>query len=250
MRMLCLCRLALCVLFPFTSADVLAEEFKFKRPSTTVQLPEFGVSIDAEGVLDLKVTRDPGGALFAQRIAAARAKLPPDIQRPTNLRKISLSRLDQALGRQAANGQRAEEAMQNLAGLLQIEYVFCYPDSNDIVIAGPAEGWVPDGIGRNVGITSGRPTLRLDDLAVALRQYPPGQRNQQFIGCTISPTKTGLEALAEFQKTIPRTVSSRQRGAVAAYTAKGMRDALGLADIRTWGVPPESNFAQVMVEAD
>ena len=39
-------------------------------------------------------------------------------------------------------------------------YVFYYPDSKDIVLAGPAEGWVPDLSGRIVGLTqpaAGRP---------------------------------------------------------------------------------------------
>ena len=42
--------------------------------------------------------------------------------------------------------------MLNLAGLTRLEYVFCMPDTKDIVIAGPAEGWAPDSSGRIRGI--------------------------------------------------------------------------------------------------
>ena len=41
--------------------------------------------------------------------------------------------------------------MRYLAGLLRVRYVFYYPDSKDIVLAGPAEGWVADPAGRIVG---------------------------------------------------------------------------------------------------
>ena len=62
--------------------------------------------------------------------------------------------------------------MRYLAGLLRVRYVFYYPDSKDIVLAGPAEGWVPDPAGRIVGITSRRPVVQLQDLVVALRAFP------------------------------------------------------------------------------
>ena len=41
-------------------------------PASVVQLPSFGVSIDAAGVLSLKRYGDPGGRLRAKRIAAAK----------------------------------------------------------------------------------------------------------------------------------------------------------------------------------
>ena len=66
--------------------------------------------------------------------------------------------------------------MRNLAGLLRVRYVFYYPESKDIVLAGPAEGWVPDASGRVVGITSGRPVLQLQDLAVLPGPSRPAAR--------------------------------------------------------------------------
>ncbi len=69
--------------------------------------------------------------------------------------------------------------MQYLAGLQRIDYVFVFPEAHDIVIAGPAEGFAEDGAGRTVGLTTGRPPLRLDDLMVALRAVKRGDD----VGC-------------------------------------------------------------------
>ena len=38
-------------------------------------------------------------------------------------------------------------ALGSLAGLQRLQYVFFYPQQNDIVIAGPAEGWLEDAAG-------------------------------------------------------------------------------------------------------
>ena len=130
-----------------------------------------GVVVDARGVLHTKTEADSTGQLNRQRILAARASLNPKVAATSKLRYISLRRLEEAVrGHQGA----ATEEMRNLAGLLRVHYVFLYPDSKDIVIAGPAEGWVNDGFGRPVGLSSGRPVIRLEDLVVALRAFPPG----------------------------------------------------------------------------
>ena len=89
--------------------------------------------------------------------------------------------------------------MQHLAGLTRLEYVFCYPESGDIVIAGPAEAWGEAPSGRMQGIESGRPVLELQDLIVALRAFPPGADNKKpFIYCSIDPTEEGLSRMHQF----------------------------------------------------
>jgi len=218
--------------------------------ATTIQLPTFGVSIDAAGVLRHKHFADPGGRLARQRLAAAKAALPADLQAKSGLRKVSLVRLERAIEKRLAAGEQPTNAMRNLAGLQRIEYVFCYPKTGELIIAGPAEGWVADAAGRSVGLTTGRPVMQLEDLLVALRAYGPGRPLKQFIGCTIDPDPKGLAKLVEFQRTIPKVVSQRQRGAVAAYIARGMRDSLGMANVRVFGISPKTHFARVLVEAD
>ena len=170
--------------------------------------------------------------------------------RPSPLRKVSLVKLERAIKQRLDEGRKTDDVMQHLAGLQRIDYVFCYPKQQDLVIAGPAEGWMTDGAGRAVGLTTGQPVLELVDWLVAQRAYPSGQGRGKFIGCTIDPTAQGLTALQAFQKTIPRSVSNAQRRQVLQYVANGTEKALGMANIRVFGISPSTHFAGVLVEAD
>ncbi len=219
-------------------------------PATTVQLPTFGIAIDAEGVLSVKEFADPGGRLMARRLAAAKAELAADIVAPSKLRKVSLTKLARAVQKKIDAGQPLDDAMTNLAGLQRIQYVFFYPDERDIVIGGPAEGWIKDLSGRTVGITTGRPVMLLEDLIVALRAYGPGSRKGQFIGCTINPDRDGLMRLAEFQRKMPRTIPTRGRDEFSRRVYIGMQEALGQAHTQVFGISDKTHFAQVLLEAD
>jgi hypothetical protein len=243
---------------PIRSALALAAIFGMTQSAwahdppvaTTVQLPTFGVAVDADGVLSLKLFEDPGGKLRIERLAAAKVQLPGKLFVPAKLRHVSLVALERALATRQQAGQKPEDAMLHLAGLQRLEYVFCFPERKDIVIAGPAEGWIADASGRAVGISTGRPVLELADLAVAVRTFPPNSRKPVFLGCSIDPNPESLARLVEFQKTVPRIVRENERDEVAARMAKGQRDALGFADVRVFGVPANSHFAQVLLEAD
>jgi hypothetical protein len=223
-------------------------------PATTVQLPTFGISIDAEGTLDAKTFREFDGKLLAERLAAAKAARPGDVWAAAKLRKISLVKLEAALDAAIAAGREPDDVLRSLAGLTRVQYVFCYPAEGgkpgDIVLAGPAEPWARDGAGRAVGLKSGRPVLQLDDLAVALRAYPPDKRDRPFLGCTIDPPADGLARLVEFQQSIPRSVRNEQRAAITAKITRGTIEALGNAEIRVFGVSPRTHFAHVLIEAD
>ncbi len=222
--------------------------------ATTVQLPTFGVAIDAEGVLSLKSFPDPGGRLKAERIAAAKVGLPPDLAKTAKLRKVSLRKLEAAVTAHVRDGVPLDECESHLAGLTRVQFVFGFEaegdEPGDIVLAGSAEPWIRDASGRAVGLASGRPVLLLEDLAVALRAFPPGKRDRPFLGCTIDPTADGLANLMDFQRTIPRTIPQARRDAAAVTIAQGVRDSLGMANIRVFGVSPRTHFAQVLVEAD
>ena len=218
--------------------------------NTTVQLPTFGVAVDADGVLAVKEVRDPGGRLLAARIAAARRELRADVAAPAKLRFVSLNRLDAAIEKLRSDGKPVDDVMRNLAGLQRVQYVLCLPDSGDIVIAGPAEGWVDNGGGQTVGITTGRPTLQLEDLAVAMRMFSPGRADKPFVGCTIDPRPEGLQKLVEVQRQVPRVVPNNARGQIAVQLATAMRDALGMANVRVFGVPADTHLAKVLIEAD
>ena len=133
--------------------------------ATTVQLPTFGVSIDAEGVLDVKTFSDPGGRLRLERMAAVKADLPADLRKFTKLRKISLRRLEAAIAERLKAGKPLEAELRYLAGLQRVQFAFCYEASGDepgdVVLAGPAEGWFADPSGRIVGVTTQRPVILL-----------------------------------------------------------------------------------------
>ena len=228
------------------ASDALAQNIS----ATTVQLPTFGVTVDAQGVLKHQALEDPTGNLHKERLAAAQSALPKDVQTPSKLRKVSLIRLEKALRQKLDTGQKPDVSMLYLAGLQRLQYVFFYPDTNDLVIAGPAEGWAVDLTGRVRGMNSGLPVLELEDLATAMRMYAPGAKPTPAFGCSIDPTPAGLAKMQEFQRTIPRTVRNEQRQEVAQYVATGLQTSLGLANIRVFGVPADTHFANVLVEAD
>jgi hypothetical protein len=205
-----------------------------------------GVAVDAEGVVRLKSTADQSGQLSKQQQAALRADLNTKAAKKSPIRYISLKHLEQEI--KAHNGALNDE-MRYLAGLLRIRYVFFYPDSGDIVIAGPAEGWTTDALDRAVGISSGRPVIRLEDLCVALRAFPPSGKVTRMIGCSIDPTQEGLKAYEQFVRSIGSSLDPRDTQRVETV-AEGMRNAKGLQSITVNGISPKTHFAMVMVEAD
>ena len=133
-----------------------------------------------------------------------------------------------------------------LAGLTRLKYVFFYPETKDIVIAGPAEGWGEDLSGRVCSLSSGRPVLELQDLIVALRAYPPHGNSLNVIGCSIDPTPEGLARMQDFLRQLGGQATPDDTDMIV----NGLRTSLGLQKISVLGVPADTHFAQVMVEAD
>jgi hypothetical protein len=208
--------------------------------------PFSGVAIDADGVLERQEVADPTGRLLQMRLQQAEAKLDPDVARTSELRKVSLTRLLKLIDQAIASGARPDDTMLHLAGLTRIQYVFYYPETKDIVLAGPAEGWVETPGGRVVGWETGRPVLELQDLAVALRAFAPGSRRNPLVHCSIDPTPEGLQRMQQFISSIGRNIQANNE----QYIVEGLRESLGLQVVTVGGVPAKSHFAQVLVEAD
>jgi hypothetical protein len=202
-----------------------------------------GVVVDAQGVLRKQVFADPGGQVRAARLAAAKAALSPDVAAFSKLRMVSLNRLERAL--EANHGVPSDE-MRYLAGLQRVRYIFCYPDSKDIVLAGPAEGWLTDPTGRVVGLGNNRPVLQLQDLVVALRAFPPDGQPTSLIGCSIDPTEEGLASVQNFLGKVGATITPDQ----TEFIVTGLRNSLGMQKVSVQGVSASTHFAQVLVEAD
>lgn len=213
------------------------------RPAAAQQLA--GVLVDADGVLRMNYP-DPTGELTRKRFQAAKAALDPKVAAASPMRKISLNRLERAIQDKLANHGRMSDEMRYLAGLTRLSYVFFYPETNDIVIAGPAGGWAEDATGRVVSLTTGLPVLELQDLVIALRAYPPGGEQTTVIGCSIDPTQEGLQRMQEFL----RFASANATPDDADKIVDGIRNSLGLQTVKVLGVPENSHFAQVLVEAD
>ena len=158
-----------------------------------------GVSVDAAGILTVQAFPDIDGRLMAARKLAVRQNLNADVQKQSPLRKISLRRLEQTLKSKIENGEKINDELKYLAGLQRAEYIFLMPDKKDIVIAGPAEAWVEDPSGRVVGVSTGLPTLLLDDLLVAMRTFPDQRAANTWVACSINPTADGIRNLRSFK---------------------------------------------------
>lgn len=203
-----------------------------------------GISIDAEGVVRPAFARGQSAALSKkQRAAFADDQLADDVRASSDLRKVSLVRLEGAYAQLADAGQEVPAEMRSLAGLQRIDYVFIDPDRGDIVIAGPAEGFAPGAAGRMLGLSTARPTLRLDDLLAALRTV---WRGEGMLGCSIDPETDRLVALQNYV----RQNSSPTSSAGAKQRYREMARVLGMQSISLWGAPDDSHLAQVLVEAD
>jgi hypothetical protein len=161
------------------------------------------------------------------------------------MRKVSLNRLEKYVSKQLDAGVQLSDEVWSVAGLQRLEYVLYLPETQDIVIAGPADQWFADGTGRFVGLSNGRDTLRLDDLIVALRAFGPNGGATKSIGCSIDPTQEGLKRMKQFHSQFGGQAPSDIRPLVA-----GMKNALGMQTVTIKGVPKSTHFARVLVEAD
>jgi hypothetical protein len=122
-----------------------------------------------------------------------------------------------------------------------VEYLLAYPELNDIVLAGPGEGWTVDEAGNIVGESSGAAVMQLVDLIAALRTTDKLLAGE-IISCSIDPTPAGLQRFA-------RVV--RGGGASASpQSLRRMEQAVGPQSIKLTSVLPDSHFAQVLVAAD
>ena len=204
-----------------------------------------GIQIDANGVLSARTVTDATGRLTMQRLQAARSIVDQDLQKPSKLRKVSLRRLEQQLKALKESGKEIPENMQYLAGITRLSHVFYYPETQDIVIAGPAEGYFRTAQNRTVGMETGAATLQLQDLIVALRSFAPNGKKTPLIAVSIDPTQEGLKRMAQAQRNLG-AVNLNQRFDIANL----FREALGYQTITITGVSPKTHFAQVLVEAD
>jgi hypothetical protein len=203
-----------------------------------------GVYVDTTGLMRRARSVAIGTDLTALRGEALSAGDNRDVRRASALRKVSLTRLEKFAQFRGAFGQRPTDDMKNLAGLHKIQYVFLYPDTRDIVIAGPAGAWSADEEGRCRNVASGEPVVQLDDFVVVLRNAR--DQGGKFT-CSITPRRENLAATQAFLNESAKTpLKPGQRG---SWLAK-IRSLMGKQDITVEGLDPQTRVARVIVEAD
>lgn len=197
-----------------------------------------GVSIDPAGVLsnptaaDVKDLHDYTSKVVKKTRAA--------LAEPSELRMVSLRAIRDALV--AAKDQRYEDLPADvlyLGGMQRLQFIFVYPEENDLVLAGPGEGWKVDAAGNIVGEKSDRPVVFLHDLLIAL-QTAEAARNGG-VSCSIDPTEEGRKNLDGFLS---------EQKVMHAGVPSGVEKALGRQVISLNGVPKTTHFARTLVAAD
>jgi hypothetical protein len=198
-----------------------------------------GVSISTKGVVgpaaatDVKLQR----AAFQKELAA----LPAEAKGGLGMRMISLRSIEQAL---AGLGPKETTLdlpvdVRFLAGIQRVQYIFVYPEQQDIVLAGPGEAIVADEKGNVIGVSTGKPVLRLDDLIVAFRSVDAAR--QGGLACSIDPTAEGrkrLDSLLREQKVFNPAI------------VPAIEKTLGPQVISLFNVPEGSRLGGVLVGAD
>ena len=204
-----------------------------------------GVYIDPDGTLQKAVRTASDDELSKLRRAVALRSQGDEVNRSSALRKISLPRLEKQLELRAAAGKGPTVEMGLLAGLRRIEYVFVYPETGDLVIAGPAGPWRLDDENRFLSMETNEPIVRLDDLIVVLRQMTSA--GASTFGCLIVPTQEGLARVKAFAEESAR--EPLKRGTRKTWVGQ-VREKLGKQNMEVYGIDPRTRVASVMLEAD
>jgi len=201
-----------------------------------------GIKIDAEGVLN------EGTSLLdsevRDRIAKGIENSDDQVNSAVKLRMISLKGLEAAINKAAQSGEEVSSEINYMAGLQRIEYVIVEPETNDIILAGPGEGFELNKEGLVIGSKSGTPVIQLQDFLVAMRSVEAARRGQG-VSVSIDPTQQGIARLQQFFNGL-----KKNRQSFNPSMQKKVEQAMGKQDIRLTGVPTDSRFSQVLVAAD
>ncbi len=206
-----------------------------------------GVLVDAAGTLRLRPRTATTHDLLAKRGGGLSrpAEKSVNARQASALRYVSLPRLEREIARRQAARQPLGAEMLTLAGLRRVQYVFVYPESGDLVLAGPAGDWFVDPDGRILSSDTSRSVVRLDDLLVLFRRAQDAA--DSHFGCSINPRQESLAKTQAFlasssQKPLPPGQRKKWLG--------DLRETVGQQDIEVFGIDPASRIASVLVEAD
>jgi hypothetical protein len=216
-----------------------------------------GVYVDAAGALRMRA----GGAkasLAAVRSRGARAEGGDDLKQVaakpqaagsartrSELRYVSLRRLEAAIADCQRRHVPLEPEMLTLAGLQRVTYVLVYPETKDLVLAGPAGDWQTAPSGAIVSMETGRPIVRLDDLLTLWRRQR--EEKSEAFGCSIVPRQ---EALARTQEYLAAGAGQPLEPGTRRRWLSGLRDQLGVQDVEYYNIDPDTRVAGLLLAAD
>lgn len=218
--------------------------------STMAPYPQ-GILVDARGLITDITNADDAVALNRQPVDRARdlatliggenmdrqadAIGDPDWRSPAAVRCVSVRRLLQTLA--TPDYPIDDAAVENMAGLSRVAMVILTDD--DLILAGRVGGLLQTD-GWWIDQASGLPPMRLSALACGLSSARTGDP----FGCTIDPTRDGLQRAA--------AVTARVSGGdlPIGLAAQSLADALGRQDVRVFGTGPRNEVAWLLIEAD
>ena len=200
-----------------------------------------GVKIDAQGVIQQGFESLDESTL--KQVQDYLNAADQDISKSTSMRMISLRGLEEAISEAHRTGKQLPAEVQYMAGLQRVEFVILSPETNDIILAGPAEGWKVSADGSIVGVTTNRPVIHLEDFLVAMRSVDAANQGSG-ISVSIDPTQEGTQRLTQFYAELSkrREFNPSMKGDI--------EQVMGDQQIRLTGVPQDSRFAHVLVAAD
>jgi hypothetical protein len=215
-----------------------------------------GVYVDASGALRLTESARGGSSLASIRDRGAHSR-PTAASAPTGesntdrarrrsaMRYVSLPRLEAAIAARQTQRRPLDPAMLTLGGLQRIQFVLVYPESGDVVLAGPAGDW--DAVGQSglVAADTGRPLVRLDDL-LSLWRRQETERSAAF-GCSIIPRQ---EALGRTQQFLAASAAQPIEPSQRRQWLAALRDTLGVQDVEYYNIDPNSRVASLLLAAD
>ena len=217
-----------------------------------------GVFADAEGTLRFVAAakRKSGAEALASSLGESPdSRLPKtqppavagDVRLSSDLRFISLPRLEAALKGYLEQRKAIPPEMLTLAGLQRIQYVLVVPPTDqqpgDLILAGPAGNWRTDDDGIIVSQDHGQPVVRIDDLLTLWRRSSPTEP----FGVTINPTEAGLAKMQNYLTT--STTKPIKRSKRDAWV-DGIRQSVGKQNVQFFNLQPDSHVAKILLTAD
>ncbi|MDR3182786.1 MAG: DUF1598 domain-containing protein, partial [Planctomycetaceae bacterium] len=210
-----------------------------------------GVKVEADGTVRAATNEELQAA--GQWLTSVMQPLPPGLAKDNTpadknsasvLRKISLKKLDAAVRTVVEEKGEFSDAVRYLGGLTSIQYIVAVPDENDIILAGPAEGWTTDNNGNVIGKESRMPVLSLEDFLVLFRLWN-GSEKQKIVACSFDLTQEAETKINQIHRDFTG-ISADNADAFAV----ALEQAHGNLQITLTGVAATSRLAKILVAAD